>query len=452
MSQLLEKANEYVENHTKNVDETFKPNVHFTAPVGWINDPNGFVFFRGEYHLFYQYNPYDTVWGPMHWGHAKSTDLVNWEHLPVALAPDQPYDKNGCFSGSAIVKDDTLWLMYTGHIEQEDGSIRQIQNMAYSTDGINFTKLESNPVATGDCLPEELVVSDFRDPKLFEKNGRYYSVVAAKHRDDIGGIVLLGSDDLVEWKFESIFLKGEKHQGFMWECPDYFELDGESYLAMSPMRYEKDGAHFVNLNSSVIFKGSVDWNTKQFIAKEVTEIDHGHDYYAPQTCLSDKGERVIIAWMHTWGRTNVMHELQHNWACNMTIPRVLEVENNKVYQRLPKGIIEKLPQVSVNESIEHGVFEFETNDSFTFQLGTTDDYISFGYDADKQEVFVDRKHLKRVLIGEEAWDTTVRSVPVSLDKLTVVIDKNSIELFINDGEETLTSVHYIEGEHILRQV
>ena len=145
---MIDDANHYISEKKNSINQTFKPSAHFSAPIGWINDPNGFVYFRGEFHLFYQYNPYDSAWGSLHWGHAKSKDLVNWEHLPVALAPDKDYDKDGCFSGSAIVKDDTLWLMYTGHIVNEDGSVRQVQNMAYSTDGIHFEKVEQNPVAT----------------------------------------------------------------------------------------------------------------------------------------------------------------------------------------------------------------------------------------------------------------------------------------------------------------
>lgn len=200
----VEKANRFIAENKHLVNTQYKPEEHFSAEIGWINDPNGFVYFRGEYHLFYQFYPYDSVWGPMHWGHAKSKDLVTWEHLPVALAPDQDYDRNGCFSGSAIVKDDRLWLMYTGHIEEKTG-VRQVQNMAFSDDGIHFEKIEQNPVATGTDLPDELIAADFRDPKLFEKDERYYSVVATKHKDNVGCIVLLGSDNLVEWQFESIF-------------------------------------------------------------------------------------------------------------------------------------------------------------------------------------------------------------------------------------------------------
>ena len=119
----LEAANAYIVDNLDRVNPQFKPDIHFSAPIGWVNDPNGFVYFRGEYHLFYQYYPYGSFWGPMHWGHAKTKDFVSWEHLPVALAPDKDYDKDGCLSGSALVKDDTLWLMYTEHIVHEDGRV-----------------------------------------------------------------------------------------------------------------------------------------------------------------------------------------------------------------------------------------------------------------------------------------------------------------------------------------
>ena len=166
----LDKANRYITEQQKSVIQDFKPVNHLTAPIGWINDPNGFIQYKGEYHLFYQYYPYDSAWGPMHWGHAKSKDLVNWEHLPVALAPDQEYDRNGCFSGSAIVKDDQLWLMYTGHIEEEDG-VRQVQNMAYSEDGIHFTKIKQNPVATGEIYQKKFLSVIFVIQKYLRKTG-----------------------------------------------------------------------------------------------------------------------------------------------------------------------------------------------------------------------------------------------------------------------------------------
>ena len=443
-------ADDYIAIHAQKVKDDFKPKQHFSAPVGWINDPNGFVFFRGEYHLFYQFNPYESVWGPMHWGHAKSNDLVNWEQLPVALAPDKDYDKDGCFSGSAIVKDDVLWLMYTGHIVNEDGTVSQVQNMAFSTDGIHFEKIEQNPVATADGLPEEVIANDFRDPKIFEKDGHYYSVVATKHKDNVGCIVLLSSPNLTEWKFESIFLKGEANQGFVWECPDYFEVDGQEYLIISPMRYQKDGNDFININSNIFVTGHVDWDRKVFVADSFKEIDHGHDFYAAQTTESPEGERVMVAWMHTWGRPLVTNDLGHKWYGQMTLPRLLKQGENGLRQVLPAGILNSFDDIEIGQVIQGpSKLSLKLDDSLDLKLGTDQDYLQFGYDKESQEVYIDRGHLDIQQTGEEEWSTIRRSVTVEAEELLIMIDTNCVEIFVNNGQEVLTSTYYVEGQRTL---
>ena len=447
----IEAANRYIAGQKSSVIQDFKPTHHFSAPIGWINDPNGFVFFRGEYHLFYQFYPYGSFWGPMHWGHAKTKDFVFWDHLPVALAPDMPYDKDGCFSGSALVKDDVLWLMYTGHIVNEDGSVRQVQNMAYSTDGIHFEKIDQNPVATGDILPPDLIATDFRDPKLFEKDGRYYAVVAAKHRDERGTVVLLGSDDLIHWNFESIFLKGEAHQGFMWECPDFFEVDGQAYIMVSPMRYQRTDHDFLNLNSSVLIAGRLDWERKEFLQESVSELDHGQDFYAPQSLLDDKGQRIVIAWMHNWGRTVVPHELGHNWACNMTLPRILHRDGIKLYQEVPKEVLVSFPRIQLGDQVDSaGCLEVAVEDNIVIRLGDENNFIEFGYQDGL--VFIDRSNQKMEISGEEEWPVNRRCVAIKAWHLQIIFDKNSLEIFVNKGQESLTSAIYLQGKKHLRQV
>ncbi|HEM5269470.1 TPA: glycoside hydrolase family 32 protein [Streptococcus suis] len=446
----VEKANQFIQTEKGKINPIFKPQAHLTPETGWMNDPNGFIYFRGEYHLFYQFNPYESVWGPMHWGHAKSKDLVNWEQLPVALAPDKAYDKDGCFSGSAIVKDDVLWLMYTGHIVNEDGTVSQVQNMAFSTDGIHFEKIEQNPVATAEGLPEEVIANDFRDPKIFEKDGHYYSVVATKHKDNVGCIVLLSSPNLTDWKFESIFLKGEANQGFVWECPDYFEVDGQEYLIISPMRYQKDGNDFININSNIFVTGHVDWDKKVFVAESFKEIDHGHDFYAAQTTQGPEGERIMVAWMHTWGRKLVTNDLGHKWYGQMTLPRLLKQGENGLRQVLPAGILNSFEDIEIGQVIQGpSKLSLKLDDSLDLKLGTDQDYLQFGYDKERQEVYIDRSSLKIQQVGEEEWPTVRRAVTVKATDLLVLIDTNCLEIFINDGQETLTSTFYVEGQIIL---
>lgn len=160
----VERANDYIQENREKVNPRYRPAFHVAPPVGWMNDPNGFIYYQGEYHLFYQYYPYNSQWGPMHWGHTKSKDLIHWEELPVALAPDEWYDKDGCFSGSAIEKDGRLYLMYTGHVVEND-VVTQTQCIAVSDDGITFEKLASNPVIGAELLGDEGSIHDCRDPK-----------------------------------------------------------------------------------------------------------------------------------------------------------------------------------------------------------------------------------------------------------------------------------------------
>ena len=167
MKESTRKANQYIDENREKVNQLYRGAFHLLPPIGWMNDPNGFVYFRGEYHLFYQFYPYDSVWGPMHWGHAKSKDLLHWEELPVALAPSESYDKDGCFSGSAIVKDDKLYLLYTGHVDDEEKR-EETQCLAVSTDGITFEKLPTNPVIHAQHIEGIADIADFRDPKVFE--------------------------------------------------------------------------------------------------------------------------------------------------------------------------------------------------------------------------------------------------------------------------------------------
>ncbi|MDE7248406.1 MAG: glycoside hydrolase family 32 protein, partial [Lachnospiraceae bacterium] len=165
-SQKLREARKYEEIFDKCIKEEDRPDFHLSPRTGWMNDPNGFSFYNGKYHMFYQYYPYASHWGLMHWGHAVSSDLLHWEYLPAAMAPDEAYDRDGCFSGSAItLPDGKQLLMYTGVVNetQEDGSIREVQTQCIATgDGVNYEKYAGNPVLTEADLPEGCSRNDFR--------------------------------------------------------------------------------------------------------------------------------------------------------------------------------------------------------------------------------------------------------------------------------------------------
>lgn len=314
----LEKANLYIEENKDKTDKTYLGSYHLCAQVGWLNDPNGFIFFGGKYHLFYQYHPYSAQWGPMHWGHAVSEDLVKWEYLPVALAPEKSYDKKGCWSGSALAVGERLYIMYTGI--SRFGF--KTQNLAYSDDGINFIKYENNPVITGKSFSDKKTL---RDPYLWEKDGLYYCLLADK-----GGAKLYKSPNLTSWEYvNKAATVGEND----FECPCFMNIFGQGALFGSPVGYPKKGDEFCNRSSNVYSVGSFNYERGIFSGSDFREIDRGTDFYAAQCTCGEKGEAVMAAWMNMWERKNITDELSHRWSGMMTLPRTLEIRDGVLLQK-----------------------------------------------------------------------------------------------------------------------
>ena len=268
---------------------------HIAAPANWINDPNGFCFYKGEYHLFYQYHPYSSQWGPMHWGHVASKDLADWEHRPIALAPTDEYDKGGCFSGSAIENDGKLYLLYTGHVDLDNsngGNDRiETQCLAVSDDGKHFEKVENNPVIK--ALPGNLNIrtEHFRDPKVWKHGDWYYTVVGVQTKEESGQVVVYKSQDLINWEFLNIMATSsvKENLGFMWECPNFAEVNGHEALILSPQGVKSEGNKFLNLHQSGYFLGKMDYSTGIFERENDFEmLDYGFDFYAPQIMQDEK--------------------------------------------------------------------------------------------------------------------------------------------------------------------
>lgn len=462
----IKRANEYIlQNHTK-VNNTYKPSYHLSAPIGWLNDPNGFSTYKDEYHLFYQYYPYDSKWGPMHWGHAKSDDLIKWEHLPVALAPDRSYDRDGCFSGSAIEDDNKLYLFYTGNIQADEYSgeaAYQVQNMAVSEDGIVFHKVEENPIITTLQLPENSVVAHFRDPKVINIEGIYYMVVGSLDTNNRGQVLLYESDNLYNWNYKGVLLKAKKEWGNMWECPDFFELQGKAVLISSPQFLTKKGDNFWNVFSSIYIIGDLNLETCQYDYQDIQEIDYGLDFYAPQTLIDKNGRRIMIAWMQMWNRQIPTHIKGHYWANAMTLPRELKIKDGKLYQypideikryrknkvsyknisvidsvKLDKVEGQKLElelEIDMEEATEFGLAIFKSKSEQTVMY----------YNREREKFVFDRSESAEDLGGDEVEkqtkDTRQVYIPLVNNKLNlrIFLDRMSVEIFIQDGEKVMTS-------------
>lgn len=438
----------------KVTNNRYRLNYHLMPTSGWMNDPNGFVYFKGYYHIFYQYYPYDSQWGPMHWGHARSKNLIDWERLPAALVPGDKEDEDGCFSGSAIVKDDKLYLIYTGHhyyVKNDPDNFWQNQNLAFSEDGINFTKYENNPIIAN---PPKDNTIHFRDPKVWEHNGKYYVVIGSQNQEEVGRILMYESEDLLDWVFKGVIAesKSSKIEGFMWECPDLFRLNGKDILLLSPQGIESENKKYLNLFQTGYFVGQLDYDQVSYERDKFTELDHGHDFYATQTMLAQDGRRIVLGWMDMWEAK--MPEQVDGWAGALTLPRELTLVDDHLYMnpveevkelrtdkcvdgsiKNTKYLLAKLGKKEIELNIDSQLEDWEGN-IFTFsmiQKGETK--LSLTFNKDNQELILYRH-------GEDPNRYANLEKCMRL-KLQIFIDRSSIELFINDGEVVFSERIYL---------
>ena len=277
MQDLLEKARKYEKEHLPHVSACELPRFHVTGGIGWINDPNGFSVYQGEYHMFFQYYPYETKWGPMHWGHVKTRDFIRWERLPAALAPDQDYDRDGCFSGSAVeLEDGRQLLLYTGVCRKPgaDGQAIILQTQCAAIgDGINYEKYEGNPVIEETQLLEGGDPENFRDPGIWKDESGYHAVIGNRRADDSGMVLFYDSEDALHWKYRGVLAASSGGHGDMWECPNYFHLSGKDVLLASVQE----------MNAAVCLIGTYDPEKHCLDRERMDVIDQGTDFYAPQT-------------------------------------------------------------------------------------------------------------------------------------------------------------------------
>ncbi len=459
ISKKVQETNAYIAaNQNKTVD-IYRGKYHLTSPIGWINDPNGFIFFNGKYHLFYQYNPYGLEVDHMCWGHTTSDDLIKWEHHGVVIAPDREYDKSGCWSGSAIVRDNRLYIIYTGHFE-ENGVRIETQNLAWSDNGTVFHKYEGNPVIGVDLVPEGTSVVDFRDPYIWEHEGMYYLLVGTMEQG-AAKVLLYRSKDLFHWNFLNTFLRRE-HAGFCWECPSFASVNGVDLLVLSPVDYPAAQHAFHNFNSSVYATGKVRYPIGIMEASPFAEVDYGLDFYAPQLTTHD-GETVMIAWMNLWARSYPTKQLDHGWTGSLTLPRTITVKDGKLYQKPVKGLENYCSEpVKVTDTLI-GTKEYSDIGGDCLRLKVRADMrkaksltISFfvgegvhtdlTYSRETGVATLDRTHsgIKIAYDARETSQARIRTAAYHADTLTleIYLDKCSAEIFFGEGDLVMTTLSY----------
>lgn len=414
--------------------------VHFHITKGWMNDPNGFIYYKGEYHLFYQYFPYAPEWGTICWGHATSKDLVNWEQQEIALFPTLPEDQNGCFSGSAVEIGGQLRLFYTGvHYDEVDPTninkcipdhLTSAQLTVSSPDGCTFDNFADKSViipplddpALGDRVHT-------RDPKVWHGHNAWYMSLGSNIDRKQGEVLFYKSYDLVNWEYVNRTLLDPSY-GWMCECPDLFTVDtGETVLLASMMDYMGRGR-----DESVCFTGSFDEaNCDLQLQSEPRLVDYGHDFYAAQTTTDEAGRRVMIGWMR------MPEPVNDRWIGMFCAPRVVEVHDGHVYTNLHPNVRYALVHNNL-ATTTHRPYLFATNLSEGNHINVGGLHIW----QEGHQIHVDRSRVYRVHPGYEHVHSVTPEVG-DTNKVEILVHGHLVEMYINDGQYVVSNIVYDLG-------
>ncbi len=469
-SDLLQRARDFEARYGPHIPDSERPAFHATPTIGWMNDPNGFSCYKGAYHLFYQYHPYSNEWGPMHWGHLKTLDFIHWERLPAALAPDQDYDAAGCFSGSAVeLPDGRQLLLYTGvrRSRNAEGFIEDVQTQCVAVgDGVNYEKWPDNPVLDGADLPEGGSTVDFRDPKVWrEADGAFYAVIGNRTGDGSGAVLLYRGVDNFKGEFVRTIDRCHNQYGRMWECPDFFPLGGKQVLLVSPQEMSPVGLEFHAGNGTVCLIGDYDPAGAGFQRQYVQAIDYGLDFYAPQTLLTPDGRRIMVAWMQNWATVGARPR-HCRWFGQMTLPRELSVRDGRLYQtpvreleayrrgrvrhrNIPVSGEINLPGVQgrmLDMTVNVRPTGSEPYRWFRIRVakdGEHETIIRYRPSDGTLKIDRTRSGLPYDIVHTRSFLVRYRAGEI---KLRVILDRFSVEVFVNDGEQAASAVIYTRQE------
>lgn len=424
--------------------------LHLKAPGSWLNDPNGFIYYKGRYHLFYQHFPFATRWGTMHWGHAVSDDLVHWEHLGVALFPTKYFDADGIFSGGAFEKDGKMLLYYTGvryytyepecrHVSLND-VYECTQAMIESEDGETFDNYDGKKVIIP-CIYDNDIANfnHTRDPKVWEEDGKYYMVIGSTYKKETGRLLVAQSDDAYKWEIKSVTT--DKKFGRILECPDMFELDGERFLLASPMFIVPESEGYPA--QSMIGKLDFDPETCEVSnLGEFSFIDHGRDAYATQSCVDEEGRRVMVIWIRMPEAIKYPSD-KKAWNGMMTIPRVIENREDGIHFSMHPNVKKYFDKELTLEEIK----DFDPRQEKPWMAKTTiknGDEINLGgfkIWMEDNTIHTDRSEV--LVHGTDRLRTTFE-IPSYADEyeLEIVVEPSVVELYVDDGKHVLTNVFY----------
>ena len=425
---------------------------HLMPPDGWLNDPNGLCQVDGQYHIYFQYAP--NTPGPdgkkhRTWGHYAGPDLIHLEFQGVPFWPEAP-DRDGCYSGSAFVHEDEIWLYYTGNIKLagaydyiHDG--RESNTILVRTkDGRTYSKKQVL-FGTKDYPAE--CTRHVRDPKVWEEDGIYYMVQGARMNDDSGAVLVYESQDLIKWTLLKI-IASEKPFGYMWECPDYFELDGEKILSICPQGMDAETFRFQNNHQAGYYFMKGDLREEQSFST-FTEWDYGHDFYAPQSFLDEQGRRLFIGWAGLPDKPYGNPTDVRGWENCLTVPRELKVRDGVVIQ-MPVEELKSLrfdeQEIDCSGTGEGTLVLPDASGDIEIQFGSSRDaadplwsiFIGDGVSIQYKDGVLE------LMMSEEAGcGRGVRRVKTEeITDLRLMIDRSMLEIYANGGKIVMASRFY----------
>lgn len=420
----------------KKVQKNGAMDFHVLPPHGLLNDPNGLVYFKGLTHIFFQWNTEGTDHSYKAWGHAVTDDFAHYTYHEPALLPDAPYDKNGCYSGSALVHEEKLYLFYTGNVKNLDGERESYQCAAVSEDGFTFKKL-------GPVIGEVPgYTAHVRDPKVFRGDlGEFYMVLGAQREDLTGDAILYKSSDLQNWQLLGSLLEEREELGYMWECPDLVRLGNRDVFLFSPQGLQEDGYRFRNIFQTGYYTGRFEAERFQKDKNSFDELDRGFEFYAPQTFDMPDGRVLLLGWMGTMEKEKeeALPTMREGWVHHLTIPRELRVNaEGKVLQTPALELMRFFREENVVSGKDLTIGRKES-----FLLEVLNEHeaqrIRIRVSSDVELKLEDRWFtVERISWLDGKKEIRQVPLPLGLKDLKIIGDHTSLEIFINGGEEVFS--------------
>lgn len=409
---------------------------HIEMKKGLINDPNGLAFFEGKYYIFFQYNPENCTHKNKHWGLVTTTDFKNYEYLGLPLKPVDYFDKNGCYSGSARVKDGKLQIFYTANLKK---------------DGIRYPSQVLAEKEGNDFIKKKIIIKDipkgytahFRDPFLFTKNGRSFLILGGQRLNETG-CVLCYEEIGGEFTFLGEIKTNLTNFGYMWECPNLITIDGKDILIFCPQGLKKEEYKYRNLYQAGYICGNFDENTLTFSHGDFVELDCGFDFYAPQV-LNKEGEHILWGWVGMPEEENTHPTTKYNWVHSLTMPRKFRLESGKIVQK-PIVIFDdngEIKEISLTKDEE---LLLKSKTKISISIEENENFRLFGKNLEIFFEVLREEKLIKITRTTPFQNTDTRFMPYAGNstKLDIYIDNSILEIYNESSVATLT--YYKENE------